>query len=66
MLKNQDTGLILLCELHNAMAYLVRGVFIQGADLCPQMNVVLFALCDDACLASISCYSSQLSLPKAV
>ena len=61
MLKDEDTGLMLFGKLDNAMTHLMGTVFIQCAYLCPQGHIVLFAFGNDACLASVACYSSQLS-----
>jgi len=61
MLKDEDTGLLLFGKLDNAMADLMGTILIQCAYLCPQGHIVLFASGNDACLASVSCYPSQLS-----
>jgi len=66
MLEHQDTGLVLLCELDNAMADLMSTLLIQCAYLGPQCRIVLFALGNDACFAPVSCYPPKLSLPKTV
>jgi hypothetical protein len=66
MLKDEDTGLMLFGKLDNAMADLMGTILIQCAYLCPQGYIVLFAFGNDACLASVACYSSQLPLPKTV
>jgi hypothetical protein len=66
MLKHQNTGLLLFGKLDNTMADLMGTIFIQCPYLCPQGHIVLFTFGNDACLASIACYSSQRPLPKTV
>jgi len=61
MLKHQNAGLMLLSKLDNAMAHLMAAVLIEFPNLCPQGCIVLFTLCNNACLASVSCNPSELS-----
>ncbi len=66
MLKHQDGRPMVMSKLDNASTHQVRERLIDVLDLVPEVNIVLFALGDDASLASVACNAPQLLLPKAV
>src|SRR5260370_22533129 len=57
---------MVMSKLDNASTHQVRERLIDVLDLVPEVNIVLFALGDDASLASVACNAPQLLLPKAV
>ncbi len=64
--KYQDGRPVVLSKLDNASTHQVRERLIDVLDLAPEVNIVLFALGDDASLASVACNAPQRGLPKAV
>jgi hypothetical protein len=66
VLKHQDARPVVVSKLHNASAHKMRERLIAVFDLAPEGGIVLFALGDDARLASVACDAPQLLLPKAV
>ena len=55
MLKHQDGRPVVVSKLDNASTHQVRERLIDVLDLAPQSDIVLFALGDDASLASVVC-----------
>ncbi len=66
VLKHQDGRPMVMSKLDNASTHQVRERLIDVLDLAPEVNIVLFALGDDASLASVACNAPQLLLPKAI
>jgi hypothetical protein len=60
VLKHQDGRRVVVCKLHNASAHQVCERLITVSDLAPEVDIVLFALGDDASLAPVACDAPQL------
>ena len=58
MLKNEDSSLMLLSKLDNAMADEMGYVLITMLNLVPEIYVVLFIFSNDASLFSVACNPS--------
>jgi hypothetical protein len=58
VLEDEDRRCLLRGELHNASAQHLRDLGVYGADLAPEVGIVLFVLCDDARLGSVPCKAS--------
>ena len=50
VLEDEDRSSLLRGELHNASAHEMSYLRVYGADLAPEVGIVLFILCDDASL----------------
>jgi len=66
VLKHQDGRPVVVSKLDNAGTHQVCERLIDVFDLAPEVGIVLFAIGDDASLASVACNAPQLLLPKAV
>ena len=58
MLKNEDSSLMLLSKLDNAIADEMGYVLIAMLNLVPEVYVVLFIFSNDARLFSVACNPS--------
>src|SRR6266567_2427021 len=50
VLEDEYRSFLLRGELHNASAHEMSDLGVYGADLAPEVGIVLFVLCDDASL----------------
>ena len=58
VLKHQDARLVLSGKLDNTSTHQVRDLLIDMGDLAPEVDIVLFALCDDTRFAPVACNPS--------
>jgi hypothetical protein len=58
MLKNEDSSLMLLSKLDNALADEMGYVLISMLNLVPEIYVVLYFFSNDASLFSVACNTS--------
>ena len=66
VLKHQDSSPVVVSKLDNASTHQVCERLIDVLDLAPEVDIVLFAIGEDASLAAVACNPSKLLLPKAV